>query len=102
MFFLVSLFDPSLQLNVHLIDSLLAFLHITVHYFKRPLAIVLPTSVTRTGDGEGDELLQRKERSLQRRRLGRRLVWDAVSWTTVLLFGAGGSVWAVARLLEKW
>jgi len=63
---------------------------------------VLPTSVTRTGDGEGDELLQRKERSLQRRRLGRRLVWDAVSWATVLLFGVGGFVWAVARLLGKW
>ena len=63
---------------------------------------MLPTSVARTGDGESDELLQRKERSLQRRRLGRRLVWDAVSWATVLLFGFGGSVWAVARLLGKW
>lgn len=63
---------------------------------------MLPTAVTRTGDGEGDELLQRKERSLQRRRLGRRLVWDAVSWMTVSLFGVGGSVWAVARLLGQW
>jgi len=80
----------------------LAFLHITVHYFKRPLSIVLPTSVTRTGDGEGDELLQRKERNLQRRRLGRRLVWDVVSWVSVLPFGVGGSVWAVGRLLGKW
>ena len=102
MFFLVCPFDESPQLRVHLINPLLAFLHITVHYFKRPLAIVLPTSVTHMGDGEGDELLQRKERSLQRRRFGRRLVWDAVSWVTVLLFGVGGSVWAVARLLGKW
>ena len=60
---------------------------------------MLPSSVTRTGDGEGDELLQRKERSLQRRRLGRRLVWDAVSWVSVLLLGVGGSAWAVGRLL---
>ncbi|KAH9997923.1 hypothetical protein BJV77DRAFT_982259 [Russula vinacea] len=78
-----------------------AFLHITVHYFKRPLSIVLPTSATRTGDGEGDELLQRKERSLQRRRLGRRVFWDAVSWVSVLI-GAGGSMWAIGRVLRKW
>jgi hypothetical protein len=85
-----------------LIDFLLAFLHITVHYFKRPLAIVLPTSATRTGDGEGDELLQRKERSLQRRRLGRRVFWDAVSWASVLILGAGGFAWAIGRVLRKW
>lgn len=77
-------------------------MHISVHYFKQPLSIVLPTSVTRTGDGEGDELLQRKERSLQRRRLGRRLVWDAVSWASVFLLGVGGSTWAVGRILRKW
>jgi hypothetical protein len=63
---------------------------------------VLPTSAARTGDGEGDELLQRKERSLQRRRLGRRIVWDAVSWFSVLPLGVGGSTWAVGRLLGKW
>jgi hypothetical protein len=78
-----------------------AFLHITVHYFKRPLSIVLPTSATRTGDGEGDELLQRKERSLQRRRLGRRVFWDAVSWVSVFI-GAGGSAWAIGRVLRQW
>ena len=85
----------------YLYDCLLAFLHITVHYFKRPLSIVLPTSATCTGDGEGDELLQRKERSLQRRRLGRRVFWDAVSWVSVLI-GAGGSMWAIGRVLRKW
>lgn len=85
----------------YLIDPLLAFLHITVHYFKRPLSIVLPTSATRTGDGEGDELLQRKERSLQRRRLGRRVFWDAVSWVSVFI-GAGGSAWAIGRVLRQW
>ncbi|KAF8501023.1 hypothetical protein F5888DRAFT_1678280 [Russula emetica] len=79
-----------------------AILHITVHYFNRPLSIVLPTSATRAGDGEGDELLQRKERSLQRRRLGRRLFWDVVSWVSILLLGAGGSAWAIGRVLRRW
>lgn len=77
-------------------------LHITVHYFKRPLSIVLPTSATRAGGDEGDELLQRKERSLQRRRLGRRVFWDAVSWVSILLLGAGGSAWAIGRVLGRW
>jgi len=98
----VVLFDLYLVLSLLSTYVLPAFLHITVHYFRRPLSIVLPTSVTRTGDGEGDELLRRKERSLQRRRLGRRLVWDVVSWVSVLPFGVGGSVWAVGRLLGKW
>ena len=102
MFSLVSLSDASPQHRIYLIDTPLAVLHITVHYFRRPLSIVLPTSVTRTGDGEADELLQRKERTLQRRRLGRRLVWDAVSWVSVLLAGIGGSAWAVGRLLGMW
>jgi hypothetical protein len=83
-------------------DSLSAILHITVHYFKRPLSIVLPAPATRTGDGEGDELLQRKERSLQRRRLGRRVFWDAVSWVSILLLGAGGTAWAIGRVLRRW
>jgi hypothetical protein len=63
---------------------------------------VLPTSVVHTEDGEGDELLRRKERSLQRRRLGRRVVWDAIAWISVFPFGVGGSVWAVGRVLGKW
>ncbi|KAI0283945.1 hypothetical protein BGY98DRAFT_949677 [Russula aff. rugulosa BPL654] len=79
-----------------------AILHITVHYFKRPLSIVLPSSATRAGDGEGDELLQRKERILQRRRLGRRVFWDIVSWVSILLLGAGGSAWAIGRVLRRW
>jgi len=98
----VVLFDMCLVLSLLSSYVLPAFLHVTVHYFRRPLSIVLPSSVTRTGDGEGDELLQRKERSLQRRRLGRRLVSDAVSWVSILLLGMGGSAWAIGRLLGKW
>jgi len=99
----VSPLGESLRHILWLTDHhLLAFLHITVHYFKRPLAIVLPTSATRIRDGEGDELLRRKERSLQRRRLSRRLVWDAVSWVSVLLLGVGGLAWAFGKILRKW
>jgi len=97
----VVLGDLLLTLSLLSTYVLPALLHIIVHYFKRPLSIVIPTSVTRTG-GEGDELLQRKERSLQRRRLGRRLVWDAISWVAVLLLGFGGSAWALGRVLGKW
>jgi hypothetical protein len=62
---------------------------------------VLPTSATRR-DSEGDELLRRKERSLQRRRLSRRLVWDAISWVSVLILGGGGMGWAFGKILRKW
>jgi hypothetical protein len=87
---------------LYITDRLPAVLHITVHYFKRPLSIVLPTSAMRTEDGERDELLQRKERHLQRRRLGRRIVWDLIAWISVFPLGVGGSVWAVGRVLGKW
>ena len=86
-------------------NHFLAILHVTVHCFKLPLSIVLPTSLTRAdvGEaGEGDELLQRKERSLQRKRLGRRLAWDVVAWVLVLPIGAGGCAWAGGRALGKW
>lgn len=94
--------DALLVLSLLSTYVLPAILHITVHYFKRPLSIVLPTSLTRAEAGEGDELLQRKERSLQRKRFGRRLVWDVVAWVLVLPIGAGGSAWAVGRALGKW
>ena len=69
-------------------------MHIVVHNFKSPLAIVLP----RAAGPEADELLRRKERMLQRRRLGRRLVWDIIAWALVLVFGAGGIAAIVARV----
>ncbi|VDC00735.1 unnamed protein product [Peniophora sp. CBMAI 1063] len=72
-----------------------AALHIVVHNFKSPLAIVLP----RAAGPDADELLRRKERMLQRRRLGRRLVWDIIAWALVLVFGAGGIAAIVARLI---
>ncbi|KAH9948870.1 hypothetical protein B0H21DRAFT_206093 [Amylocystis lapponica] len=88
-----------------------AFLHITLHNFKRPLSIIVPpntpspNSGARTAaasDSRHDELLQRKERTLQRRRLGRRLVWDLGVWVLLVPVGGGGLVWAAGRIARKW
>ncbi|KAI0647838.1 hypothetical protein C8Q79DRAFT_1008244 [Trametes meyenii] len=86
-----------------------AFLHITIHNFRRPLSIVVPPATPNPGaprlepsDSRNDELLQRKERTLQRRRLGRRLIWDIAVWVLLVPIGGGGLVWAVGRVGDKW
>ncbi len=87
-----------------------AFIHITIHNFRRPLTIVVPPTANTTprptepstSDSHHDELLQRKERTLQRRRLGRRLVWDVAVWVLLVPVGGGGLVWAVQRMLGNW
>ncbi|EMD40155.1 hypothetical protein CERSUDRAFT_112364 [Gelatoporia subvermispora B] len=86
-----------------------AFIHITLHHFRRPLSIIIPPSTPATprataseSDSRYDELLQRKERTLQRRRLGRRIVWDVGVWTLLVPVGGGGLVWAVGRIAGKW
>ncbi|KAI0754736.1 hypothetical protein C8Q80DRAFT_1140665 [Daedaleopsis nitida] len=85
-----------------------AFIHITIHNFRRPLSIVIPPATPTVSrpiapsDSRNDELLQRKERTLQRRRLGRRLIWDIGVWVLLLPIGCGGLVWAVGRELGKW
>ena len=85
-----------------------ALLHIIIHYFRRPLSIVIPPTTPNTSgplapsDSRNDELLQRKERTLQRRRLGRRLIWDIGVWVLLVPVGGGGLVWAVGRMAGKW
>ncbi|KAI6137857.1 hypothetical protein EDD17DRAFT_1714402 [Pisolithus thermaeus] len=93
-----------------------ALTHITIHYFRRPLAIVLPQapqsvhasprssvsgprSVSRPSL---DPLLQRKERYLQRRRLGKRLLWDAGIWLVLIPLCICAVVWVAGRLIVKW
>ena len=83
-------------------------MHIVIHNFRRPLSIVMPGTPApghpgmNRSDSYNDELLQRKERTLQRRRLGRRLVWDFGVWVLLVPVGGGGLVWAVGRMAGKW
>ncbi|KAI0631913.1 hypothetical protein C8Q77DRAFT_1060500, partial [Trametes polyzona] len=90
-----------------------AFIHIVIHNFRRPLSIVIPPTTpnpalapspsSATGsDSRHDELLQRKERTLQRRRLGRRLIWDIGVWVLLVPVGGGGFAWAVGRIADRW
>ncbi|KAI5981140.1 hypothetical protein EDD15DRAFT_2416715, partial [Pisolithus albus] len=93
-----------------------ALTHITIHYFRRPLTIVLPQapqsvhasprcsvsgrrSVSRPSL---DPLLQRKERYLQRRRLGKRLLWDAGIWLVLIPTCTCVVIWAGGRLTGMW
>jgi len=85
-----------------------AAIHITLHYIRRPLSIILPPQVQsaqETADPSptvNDPLLQRKERLLQRRRLYRRLIWDIGNWILLIPVSGGGLIWAGGRLANKW
>lgn len=88
-----------------------AFVHISTHFFKRPVTIVIPRKPVQQhssvpnltsavdndvhGIGSGprqtsltdtvhDELLMRKERALQKKQFRKRIVWDIVVWTLFL------------------
>ena len=86
------------------------FLHVSQHFFKRPLAIVVPrTQQTPEADESGnaqagpstshrslssspeihDELLLRKERALQKKQLKKRIAWDIGVWVLLLTSFAG-------------
>ncbi|TFK27543.1 hypothetical protein FA15DRAFT_692376 [Coprinopsis marcescibilis] len=105
--FIEHLFTP---LNILLIIITLtgtyflpALLHISVHFFKRPMAIVIPrtpllqTPSTSTAQpnlmggerGVHDELLQRKERALQKKQFRKRILWDVGAWIQVFVYAAG-------------
>ncbi|KAL0960967.1 hypothetical protein HGRIS_005964 [Hohenbuehelia grisea] len=94
-----------------------AILHIVIHNFKRPLSIIIPTTQPPTPSpsarhealGEPstplpthDELLQRKERAMQKRQFRRRLVWDIGVWVLLLPVGGGGVAWAIGRIAGLW
>ncbi|KAK7048562.1 hypothetical protein R3P38DRAFT_2505516 [Favolaschia claudopus] len=88
-----------------------ALLHITIHFFKRPLSIVVPQTempMARSPSAEQalpsstDELLQRKERALQRTQWRKRIIWDIGVWVLLLPVGGGGVVWGVGRLAGRW
>ncbi|KZT09256.1 uncharacterized protein LAESUDRAFT_735523 [Laetiporus sulphureus 93-53] len=93
--------------------TLPAFIHIILHNFRRPLSIIIPPTTpvppspdnprsAEQRDSRLDELLQRKERTLQRRRLGRRIIWDIGVWVLLLPVGGGGVVWAGGKMAGRW
>ncbi|KAH6917429.1 hypothetical protein BKA70DRAFT_334599 [Coprinopsis sp. MPI-PUGE-AT-0042] len=82
-----------------------AFLHISVHFFRRPLSIVIPRTPmvnAQSSNANGlhpqsaravhDELLQRKERALQKKQFKKRLIWDVGAWVQVWLCAAAAVV----------
>ncbi|KAG6334691.1 hypothetical protein ID866_4390 [Astraeus odoratus] len=88
--------------------------HITIHYLRRPMVIIVPQAPhvipdTRHSSRAGsisrpslDPLLQRKERALQRRRLGKRLLWDVGIWLVLMPACICSIFWAVGRVVGKW
>jgi len=82
-----------------------ALIHITTHFFKRPLSIVMPqmsVSPNLPSPSVTDELLQRKEDALQRRQFRKRVIWDIGVWVLLLPVGGGGFVWGAGRLAGRW
>jgi len=84
-----------------------AFVHVSTHFFKKPVTIVIPRKPvqqhssapdvgnnahgigsglrqTSTMDAVHDELLLRKERALQKKQFRKRIVWDIAVWTLLL------------------
>ncbi|KAG5646487.1 hypothetical protein DXG03_003252 [Asterophora parasitica] len=89
-----------------------AFLHVIAHFFRRPLAIVVPQAPNTPAPGSktqshsqsqspADELLLRKERALQKKQFKKRIVWDLGVWL-LLVGGATGFVAAIGRVAGKW
>lgn len=108
--------------------ALPALLHVALHMLLPPLAILVGVDDETerraanaggddAGDAEGegaggeghselssdaDALLRRKERSLQRRRLGRRILWDLAVWVLLLPLGLVMCVWSAGRVVRAW
>lgn len=96
-------------------------LHIAVHMLRPPLAILIGADdedapgdseqgrgrATGTREdaaltGDTDALLRRKEQSLQRRRLGKRIAWDLSVWLMLLPLGIAMTMWSGGRLFGRW
>ncbi|TDL23251.1 hypothetical protein BD410DRAFT_897704 [Rickenella mellea] len=88
-----------------------ALIHIIHHHLRRPISIVVPSNTPNpnlntqtyqnTHDPSTEELLRRKEQALQRKRLGRRILWDVGVWILLVPIGGGGFVWGIGSLLDK-
>jgi hypothetical protein len=100
--------------------SVPGIVHGVLHALRAPLAILVPGPA---GPGVGSEnedgmenggheesssdldaraLLRRKERALQRKRLGKRIGWDLAVWIVLLPLGGLMAVWSAGRLVGIW
>lgn len=85
-------------------------LHVTHHHLRRPQAIIVPGAGSSyalfpasSGDeSESEGLLLRKEHTLQRRRLARRIVWDLTVWLVLLPLSVASIAWAGGRMVGRW
>ncbi|KAK4688254.1 hypothetical protein P7C73_g1853, partial [Tremellales sp. Uapishka_1] len=97
-----------------LTDTLAALFFIITFHLRSPLAIVFPSAAApppptnghnRTNslqDPSTDVLLARKERQLQKRRLGRRLWQDLIVYVGILPVGSVTILWSLGRLIGVW
>ena len=103
---------------LRLADGIAAFFIITFHV-RSPLSIVfpsknppaeLPPPTARSSHSRNDSmtdptqdiLLARKERQLQKRRLGRRLWQDLIVYIGILPVGCITIAWSLGRLVGLW
>ncbi|KAG8899428.1 hypothetical protein FRB99_006715 [Tulasnella sp. 403] len=75
-----------------------AVIHVVLHTFRRPLAIILPAD----SPSSEDLLLRRKERSLQRKRWLRRAGWDTGVWVFLAPIGLLSWLWWAGRVVGLW
>ncbi|GAB1519009.1 hypothetical protein RhiTH_002074 [Rhizoctonia solani] len=86
-----------------------ALLHAIFHGLRRPRSILFTHSnvpaITSSEPGNSQDpeiLLQHKERSLQRRRLARRVLWDIGVWAVLGPVGLAATVWTAGRTVSVW
>ncbi|KDN50084.1 hypothetical protein RSAG8_01420, partial [Rhizoctonia solani AG-8 WAC10335] len=86
-----------------------ALLHAIFHGLRRPRSILFThstvpaiTSSEPSGGNDPGLLLQHKERSLQRRRLARRVLWDIGVWAVLGPVGIAATVWTAGRAISAW
>ncbi|KAH7344909.1 hypothetical protein B0J17DRAFT_637506 [Rhizoctonia solani] len=86
-----------------------ALLHAIFHGLRRPRSILFTHSnvpaITSSEPGSSQDpeiFLQHKERSLQRRRLARRVLWDIGVWAGLGPVGLAATVWTAGRAISAW
>lgn len=100
----------SMTLSLFTCYVLPALLHAIFHGFRRPRSILFTnanpgsaiTSSDPTSSNDPEALLRHKERSLQRRRLARRVLWDIGVWVVLGPMGIAATVWTAGRAIGVW